>query len=120
MTYVAISLPFLIAAAIIAILRWRTYPRQASVVCIVLTVVLILTVIFDNIMIAYGNVAYGDEHNLGIYLGLVPIEDLFYPIFAGLIITAVWPPHAPGTSRAIDHRDQLTQTHSPRSSHGTM
>lgn len=66
---------------------------------IVLAVVLILTIIFDNLMIAYGNVDYGEDHNLGIYLGLVPIEDLFYPIFAGLIITALWPPLKPRPQR---------------------
>ncbi|PFG27925.1 C50 carotenoid epsilon cyclase [Corynebacterium renale] len=94
MTYLLISLPFLIVAFVVAAARWRKYPRQGAIVGIVLAVVLVLTVIFDNLMIAYGNVAYGEHQNLGIYLGLVPIEDLFYPIFAGLIITALWPPLA--------------------------
>ncbi|STC69217.1 lycopene cyclase domain-containing protein [Corynebacterium pilosum] len=95
MTYLLISLPFLLVAIIVCARRWRRYPRQGAVTAIVLATVLILTVIFDNLMIAFGNVAYGEDQNLGIYLGLVPIEDLFYPIFAGLIITAVWPPTTP-------------------------
>lgn len=92
MTYLLISLPFLLVATIVMVLRWKRFRRQGAVVGIVLAIVLILTVIFDNLMIAFGNVAYGEEHNLGIYLGLVPIEDLFYPVFATLIITAFWPP----------------------------
>lgn len=91
MTYVLISLPFLLVAVAVALWRWRRYPQQALVTGIVLAVVLVLTVIFDNLMIAFGNVAYGDAQNLGVYLGLVPVEDLFYPIFATLIITALWP-----------------------------
>lgn len=92
MTYLLISLPFLIVAAVIWARNLRRYPRQLAVTGLVLAVVTVLTVIFDNLMIAAGNVDYGSDRNLGIYLGLAPVEDLFYPLFATLIITAVWPP----------------------------
>lgn len=91
MTYVLISLPFLLAGALCAAWRWRRFTRQGAVVAIVMAIVLALTVVFDNLMIAFGNVGYGDSQNLGLYLGLVPIEDLFYPIFAVLVVTALWP-----------------------------
>ncbi|AWB82007.1 lycopene cyclase domain-containing protein [Corynebacterium yudongzhengii] len=92
MTYLVISLPFLLVAALVWLRRRRAYPRQGRITLAVLAVVLVLTIIFDNLMIYFGNVDYGEEQNLGISLGLVPIEDLFYPIFATLIIAAFWPP----------------------------
>lgn len=92
MTYLLISLPFLIVAVLVWVQRHHVYRRQSAVTLLVLAIVTILTIIFDNLMIAFGNVDYGTEQNLGIYLGLMPIEDLFYPLFATLIITAVWPP----------------------------
>ncbi len=103
MTYLLISLPFLLVAAGTWWWRRGRYPRQGQVTLAVLAVVLVLTVIFDNLMIAFGNVDYGSDQNLGIYLGLVPIEDLFYPLFATLIITAVWPPRKDKNATAARH-----------------
>jgi hypothetical protein len=39
-----------------------------------------LTLVFDNIMIAAGLFAYADAHISGLRIGLVPIEDLSYPL----------------------------------------
>lgn len=91
MTYLLISLPFLILSIVVWLARYRRYPRQGLVTLIVLAVVGVLTVVFDNLMIRFGNVSYGDEHNLGLYIWLMPVEDLFYPLFAVLIITSFWP-----------------------------
>ncbi|AKK10053.1 lycopene cyclase domain-containing protein [Corynebacterium uterequi] len=90
MTYVLMSLPFLALAAGLWWRRRRSYARQSAVTAVVLLVVTVLTIVFDNLMIYAGNVAYGSAHNLGLYLGLMPVEDLFYPLVATLIITAFW------------------------------
>ncbi len=55
-----------------------------------LAVVLLLTVIFDNLIIASGIVAYHHEHLLGIKIGLAPIEDFAYSIAAWLLIMLFW------------------------------
>ncbi|MDR7330608.1 lycopene cyclase domain-containing protein [Corynebacterium guangdongense] len=91
MTYLLISLPFLLVSVIVWLARFRKYPRQGAVTLIVLGVVGVLTIIFDNLMILFGNFAYGDDQNLGIFIGVMPIEDLTYPLFASLIITSFWP-----------------------------
>lgn len=90
MTYVLISLPFLALALVLWVLRGRKYPGWIATTALVMTVVLILTAIFDNLMIWAGLVGYGDAQNLGIYLGLVPIEDFFYAIFVVLVVAAFW------------------------------
>ncbi|RNE48765.1 lycopene cyclase domain-containing protein [Corynebacterium alimapuense] len=90
MTYLLISLPFLILALILWVLHRNAVPRQLAVTAIVGAVLLVLTAIFDNLMIWAELVGYGDAQRLGIQVGLVPIEDFFYAIFVALIIPALW------------------------------
>ena len=90
MTYVLISLPFLALALVLWVVRGRTYPGWIATTALVMTVVVVLTAIFDNLMIWAGLVGYGEAQNLGIYLGLVPIEDFFYSIFVVLVVAAFW------------------------------
>ncbi|AKK04971.1 lycopene cyclase domain [Corynebacterium mustelae] len=86
-TYTLISIPFLIGAIALWLIK---RPKPVAVTGIVLVVLLTLTAIFDNLMIWAKLVGYGESQRLGINLGLVPIEDFFYPIVAVLVITAVW------------------------------
>ncbi|GAB2500254.1 hypothetical protein CATRI_02905 [Corynebacterium atrinae] len=86
MTYLLISIPFLIVGFAFAL--WR---RQFLVTAIVATVLIALTIIFDNLMIWAELVGYGDAQRLGLHIGLVPVEDLFYALVVALIVPAVWP-----------------------------
>lgn len=86
MTYLLISLPFLIVG--LAVAAWR---RQYVVTAVVAVVLIVLTIVFDNLMIWAELVGYGDEQRLGLHIGLVPVEDLFYALFVALIVPAVWP-----------------------------
>lgn len=91
MTYLAISVPFLLLAAGIAVTCRKAHPRNLWVTVIVLAILFGLTIIFDNLMIWAGLVGYSDAQRLGIDIGLMPIEDLLYPLFAALIVPALWP-----------------------------
>jgi len=51
---------------------------------------LILTAIFDNLMIAADLFAYPPEHLSGLRIGLAPIEDFSYPLCAAFLIPAVF------------------------------
>lgn len=86
MTYLLISLPFLIVG--LAVAAWR---RQYVVTAVVAVVLIVLTIIFDNLMIWAELVGYGDAQRLGLHIGLVPVEDLFYALVVALIVPAVWP-----------------------------
>ncbi|NLP38817.1 MAG: lycopene cyclase domain-containing protein, partial [Corynebacterium pollutisoli] len=90
MTYLLISVPFLILGAAVAWWRRGAVPRQWAVTGLVMAVLLVLTAIFDNVMIWAALVGYGEEQRLGLQLGLVPVEDFFYPVFAALVIPALW------------------------------
>lgn len=49
----------------------------------------VVTVIFDNIMISQGLFDYGSNALIGWRIGLVPIEDLGYPVIAVLLASAL-------------------------------
>lgn len=91
MTYLLISLPFLVLALVLWVARRKSAPRQLAVTAIVGVVMLVLTAIFDNLMIWGELVGYGDAQRLGLQIGLVPVEDFFYPIFVALIVPAFCP-----------------------------
>lgn len=91
MTYLLISLPFLILAAVFWVVRRGSAPRQVAVTAVVAAVLLVLTAVFDNLMIWAELVGYGDAQRLGLQVGLVPVEDFFYPLFVALIVPAFWP-----------------------------
>lgn len=91
MTYLLISLPFLLGAAVLWVGRRHAYASQFKVTAIVAAVLLTLTIVFDNLMVAAGLVEYDGANNLGMYLGLIPVEDLFYTVFVCLVVTALWP-----------------------------
>ena len=49
-------------------------------------VLLVLTAVFDNLMIASGLFTYSDENISGIRLGLMPVEDFTYSLAAAWIL----------------------------------
>ena len=55
-----------------------------------LLVLLLLTAVFDNLIIGVGLVAYEDTSRSGLQIGLAPIEDFSYSIAAALGLIAVW------------------------------
>lgn len=104
MTYTLFNLFFLIpAAALLMLARARTpgFSRDGFWVCLVGLV--ILTVIFDNLMIAAGLFFYANEHTLGLRLGLMPVEDLAYVVFTALALPALWELLGTGGERAGSH-----------------
>ncbi|MGF0130919.1 prenyltransferase [Dietzia cinnamea] len=81
-----------VAAALIALWRLRGEDRRRWLIGVggSLVVLLVLTAIFDNIMIAAGLVAYDDSLTSGIRLGVAPIEDFSYAIAAAVFVPSVW------------------------------
>ena len=72
-------------AAIVA----RRLPRW-SAVGIAAGIPLVVTAVFDNVMIGVGLVAYDPAHTSGVTLGLAPIEDFAYAIAAVGMLPALW------------------------------
>ena len=90
-TYLLMSLPFLVlASAVLVVARRRTRAPVLAGVGVALAVLLILTAVFDNVMIAAGLVAYGDGQRLGVSVGLAPLEDFAYTVAGVLLLPALW------------------------------
>ncbi|HEV7849034.1 MAG TPA: lycopene cyclase domain-containing protein [Mycetocola sp.] len=97
MTYVSLSVVFLvIAAAVLALALAVSHDRRGLVhrwwlpaVCSALALV-VLTAVFDNVMIATGLMVYEPDHLAGVLIGAAPIEDFAYPVAGLLLLPAVW------------------------------
>lgn len=96
MTYLLMSLPFIGVALLVFGLgavharRHGSPATYLSAWAVATASLIVLTVIFDNVMMAAGFFDYGVEHISGVRLGLIPIEDLLYPIAGALLISGAW------------------------------
>jgi len=95
MTYWALNAVFLAVAlgvGIAAVMKLRGRGRRVALGAAGCTtaVVLVLTAVFDNLMIAAGLFTYSSEHISGVTLGLAPLEDFSYPVAAVLLLPSLW------------------------------
>ena len=81
-----------VAAALLAAWRLRGAERRRWLIGVggSAVVLLVLTAIFDNLMIAAGLVAYDDSLTSGIFVGLAPLEDFSYALAAAVFVPSVW------------------------------
>jgi lycopene cyclase domain-containing protein len=63
---------------------------DARAVAITAAALLVLTAIFDNVMIGAGLFHYSPEHLTGLRIGLAPLEDFAYPLAAALLLPSLW------------------------------
>ncbi|QLD13046.1 lycopene cyclase domain-containing protein [Microbacterium oleivorans] len=91
MTYTLIVVPFVLvtAAATVATVRRPEFGRRMIRSAVAALVLIALTAVFDNVMIAVGLFTYPEEHLSGIRVGLAPIEDFAYPLCAAFLVPAV-------------------------------
>jgi len=88
MTYGDMNLIYLMIAGIAT---WIIKSRfQCFTTPMVLLPMLILTAVFDNLIILAGIVDYDATKLMGIYVGVVPIEDFAYTVVAVLLVPAIW------------------------------
>ena len=81
----------LIFLVIAGIATWIIKSRfQCFTTPIVLLPMLILTAVFDNLIILAGIVDYDATKLMGIYVGVVPIEDFAYTVVAVLLVPGIW------------------------------
>lgn len=93
MTYLWLNTIFLGLAVLLAVVALWLRPaarRLAAPAGLALAAVLVLTAVFDNIMIGVGLVAYDADLISGLFVGLAPVEDFAYPVAAALLLPALW------------------------------
>ncbi len=92
MTYTLIVIPFVVITVIVtlATLRRPAFARRMAASSVAAVVLLVLTAIFDNLMIQAGLVVYPEEHLSGLRIGVAPLEDFSYPLCAAFLVPAVF------------------------------
>lgn len=90
-TYLIVDATFLVPCIVMQGLTWRRAPAGHGAALVLAAFGLILlTAVFDSLMIAAGLFTYAPGLISGIRIGLAPIEDLAYPIAAALLGSAAW------------------------------
>lgn len=56
----------------------------------VLVVLLLMTAVFDNIMIGIGLVGYDPALISGAFIGIAPLEDFAYALAAAVLLPSLW------------------------------
>lgn len=86
-TYLIMNLIFLVC---VVVLFLQHIKKPTKTWWITLTALLVLTAIFDSIIVWANIVGYDPSKILGIYVGFAPIEDFFYAILAVIIVPTLW------------------------------
>ncbi|HEX7834091.1 MAG TPA: lycopene cyclase domain-containing protein [Pseudolysinimonas sp.] len=91
MTYWLLNVPFLVIAGLVAVaaLLTRRAPRWRAV-GLTGVVLLVLTAVFDNVLVATGIVGYDASRISGVLVGVAPLEDFAYAIAAVVLLPSLW------------------------------
>ena len=101
MIYVILNTVFLalvIAVATASVVA-RRLPHWRAVGLTAIPLV-ILTAVFDNVLVAVGIVAYDPHRISGAHLGVAPLEDFAYPLAAVVLLPCLWSLLTPRRSKA--------------------
>ena len=105
MSYLVFSLLFVAAAlvpAVVAVLAGRTVLPGRTVlagragrrwwvaVLLAMAALVVLTIVFDSLMVAVGLFRYDQTRALGIDVGLAPLEDLTWPVASAVLLPSLW------------------------------
>jgi lycopene cyclase domain-containing protein len=88
MTYWALNVIFLAIVAVVALLAVRRV--RWSAIGLTAGILLLMTAVFDNVMIAVGLVAYNESLISGAFIGIAPLEDFAYAIAAVVGLPSLW------------------------------
>lgn len=87
MTYLALNAVFLSAVGLVGLLLVKRLPWRA--IGLATLGLLVMTAVFDNIIVGTGIVAYDESLITGIKIGYAPIEDFAYALAAPLLLSIV-------------------------------
>ncbi|MFZ7086600.1 lycopene cyclase domain-containing protein [Curtobacterium sp. RRHDQ10] len=92
-TYALLDAVFLAVAAAVAVVAAvvvRPRARAFATGLLAGAVLLVMTIVFDNVIVGLGIVAYDPSRISGVHLGFLPIEDLAYAIAAVVLLPSLW------------------------------
>jgi lycopene cyclase domain-containing protein len=93
MTYAGLATVFLVGAGLTAVLTARVLRlpgRWWWATAVVAVALLLLTAVFDSVMIAADLFRYDTASLSGVRVLLMPVEDFAWPIVAVLVLPSLW------------------------------
>lgn len=91
MTYWGLNAVFLgVVAALVLVGTVRGRRPRWAAIAVATAALLIVTAVFDNVMISIGLVAYDESLISGAFVGVAPLEDFAYAIAAVAGLPALW------------------------------
>ena len=92
MTYLLLIVPFALTtiAVTLATIRRPGFGRRMASSAVAAVLLVLLTAVFDNLMIAADLFTYPVENISGLRIGLAPLEDFSYPVCAAFLVPAVF------------------------------
>lgn len=88
MTYLVLSVAVLSAIALVSVPTLRRLPSRPLLVTA--AVLLVLTAVFDNVIVGLDLVAYDEAKIVGLRVPIAPIEDFSYTLGAVMLVPALW------------------------------
>ncbi|TQO20109.1 lycopene cyclase domain-containing protein [Rhodoglobus vestalii] len=91
MTYWLLNAVFLALVVVVAVaaIAFRRAPQWRAI-AIATGILLIMTAVFDNIMISVGLVGYSADAISGAFIGVAPLEDFAYTLAAVVALPCLW------------------------------
>jgi lycopene cyclase domain-containing protein len=91
MTYWSLNAIFLAVVAVVAggALLVRRAPRWKAI-GLAATPLLIMTAVFDNVLVGLGIVGYDPARISGVTIGVAPLEDFAYSIAVVVLLPSLW------------------------------
>lgn len=88
LSYLSIALPPVLVAGLLALILRKRLNLKALGLAAALT--LVMTLVFDNLIILFGIVGYDESLISGVKLGVAPIEDFSYTLVGLVLIPLTW------------------------------
>jgi lycopene cyclase domain-containing protein len=106
MTYAFLVVPFALVTVgvVLATVRRPRFGGRMASSGIAAAVLVVLTALFDNLMIAAGLFTYPAHLISGIRIGLAPIEDFAYAVCAAFLVPAVFTLLGSRSAAAVSRR----------------
>lgn len=87
LTYIILNLIFM---TVVILLLGKYKKISIKHLAITLVVLVILTTVFDNLIIGLSIVDYDPTKLSGIYVVMAPIEDFMYTVLVVILVPALW------------------------------
>lgn len=89
MTYFLLAAAILCSAVLIDLLITKSCVLFTKKCWLTIAALVVLTMVFNNMIVGFGIVEYSDAVLVGIRLPYMPLEDLSYAVAAGILVPSL-------------------------------